>query len=65
MTKETELIQSIYDTIFNNKQYEQFNPDEVESQQLDYETDSITFWQGDKQYQVKLTCIYVGVDDNA
>lgn len=58
MEKTTELIQSIYDTIFNNKEYEQFNPDEVESQQLDYETDSITFWKDNVQYMVKITAIY-------
>ena len=48
------MIDLIYDTLFNNKQYEQFNTDLTDSQCLDYSKNQIEFKYNGKQYVVKV-----------
>ena len=48
------MIDLIYDTLFNNKQYEQFNPDLAENQCLDYSKNGIEFEYNGKQYFIKV-----------
>lgn len=48
------MIDLIYDTLFNNKQYEQFNCDNANNQLLDYSENQIEFEYNNKKYIVKI-----------
>ena len=49
------MINLIYDTLFNNKQFEQFNANKAENQCLDYSKNQIEFEYNNKNYIVKIT----------
>lgn len=48
------MIDLIYDTLFNNKQYKQFNADLTDNQCLDYSKNQIEFEYNGKQYAIKV-----------
>lgn len=48
------MIDLIYDTLFNNKQYEQFNTDLTDNQCLDYSKNQIEFEYNGKQCVIKV-----------
>jgi hypothetical protein len=48
------MIDLIYDTLFNNKQYEQFNCDNVNDQIVDYSKNQIEFEYNNKKYVIKM-----------
>ncbi len=48
------MIDLIYDTLFNNKQYEQFDPDNAKNQCLDYSKNAIEFEYNNKKYIIKI-----------
>lgn len=48
------MINIIYDTLFNNKQFEQFNAENAEEQILDYSENSIEFKYNGKPYKIKI-----------
>ena len=48
------MINIIYDTLFNNKQYEQFNPNLSNNQCLDYSENIIEFEYNNKKYLIKI-----------
>lgn len=48
------MINIIYDTLFNNKQFEQFDPNNATNQCLDYSENAIEFEYNDKKYIIKI-----------
>ena len=52
--EKVKMIDLIYDTLFNNKQNEQFDPDIAENQCLDYSENGIEFEYNGKQYFIKV-----------
>lgn len=52
--EKVKMIDLIYDTLFNNKQNEQFDPDMTENQCLDYSENGIEFEYNGKQYFIKV-----------
>ena len=48
------MLDLIYDTLFNNKQNEQFNPNLAENQCLDYSENGFDFEYNGKHYFVKI-----------
>lgn len=54
MGNEIMMIDLIYDTLFNNKQNEQFDANKAENQCLNYSENEIEFEYNGKQYFLKL-----------
>ena len=48
------MIDLIYDTLMNNKQYPQFNVDNVENQLLDYRASEIEFDYNGEHVVIKI-----------
>ena len=54
-TKKADLINIIFDTLFNNKQYEQLNTDETSSEEVNANKNEITFDIYGAKFILKLT----------
>ena len=49
-----DIINLIYDTLFQNTLYDQFDPEQVENQFLDYASNCIEFDKDGKHYILQL-----------
>lgn len=58
----SELANVIYDTLMNNKQFDQFDVDKVENPEIDVQKDAITFTYDGKPY--KLSVLEIGETEN-
>ncbi len=50
-----EITMRIYDTLFNNKEYPQFNPNSAEMCEVNANDGFIEFYIGDRHYFLQLT----------
>lgn len=53
--KESELLYTIYDTLFKNTDREQFSCDDMHMQEVDREKGTITFYDDTTEYMLTLT----------
>ncbi len=49
-----EMLNVIYDTLFQNTQFPQFNPDKVDFQEIDNATNIITFVYNGQMYELNI-----------